>query len=754
MSLQIASPFQQFFDRDGSPLDNGFVYIGTANLNPETNPLTVYFDDALTIPAAQPLRTSNGYIMRNGSPARLYTSQEDFSLTVREKNGVLVYAVADATSLSNLQAQLAAGSGSSMVGYNQGSAGAVNRTVQSRLRDFVSFKDFGAAGDGVADDTAEVLLALNSGARVVDGGGLTYRITAPIAPSSQGILIQNATLDFSDVPDQPGSPDRLLRFSGSMGTASNLSADALAGAFVLTVGSTAGFVADGYGWLSSNTIFESGQAVILGQIVKIKSVDSATQLTLYEDVLYDFTTAATAKVAPLSMKKNIKFQNVKFVGANAFTQSVLDFDMCADVEVTGCTFEFCDYVACRISRTVNFSADNCTVRYARAVGTSYGFAIGNGAYSVKIANSYGEDLRHFVTVGDNDGVNLFVTVTGCHVSACQDAGIDSHSAGDFMVIDGNTIEGSSFDSGQLDGIIFQGLNCVITNNIVVGARRHSIFYQCLPDIGTGSVVISGNQIRNAGGAASTENAIYAVAQPGAGGSSIDGVTISNNVISGVSNQDITVYALSANVRNVAITGNVVNDNSDVFCCLLRADAGYSLEDFTVTGNIFKTSGVSNIYLQGETAPNILNGAISGNVIKGGTNGIRMLQTQNVVETGNYNTGVTRKVFVDAGSSNITMDRRTSSVVTMINSTYIVLDQDEYLIANRAGTTTVTLPGAATWPGRELRIKTIQAQAVDSASSNVAPIGDSVVGTSILPATDGAWALLKSDGTNWIIMQRG
>jgi hypothetical protein len=41
-----------------------------------------------------------------------------------------------------------------VVSYTQGGSGAVSRTVQSRLRDFVSVKDFGAVGDGVTDDTS------------------------------------------------------------------------------------------------------------------------------------------------------------------------------------------------------------------------------------------------------------------------------------------------------------------------------------------------------------------------------------------------------------------------------------------------------------------------------------------------------------------------------------------------------------------------------------------------------------------------
>jgi hypothetical protein len=77
--------------------------------------------------------------------------------------------------------------------------------------------------------------------------------------------------------------------------------------------------------------------------------------------------------------------------------------------------------------------------------------------------------------------------------------------------------------------------------------------------------------------------------------------------------------------------------------------------------------------------------------------------------------------------------------------------ENYVINNRAATNTATLPAASSWTGREVFMKTIQAQAVVSASSNVVPSTSATAGTAILPATDGAWALLVSDGTNWVIV---
>ena len=74
-----------------------------------------------------------------------------------------------------------------------------------------------------------------------------------------------------------------------------------------------------------------------------------------------------------------------------------------------------------------------------------------------------------------------------------------------------------------------------------------------------------------------------------------------------------------------------------------------------------------------------------------------------------------------------------------------------IIVNQAGSTTVTLPAASGFPGREVLFKTIQAQTLVSNASNVIPRVGGGAGTAILPATDGAWALLISNGTNWEIM---
>ena len=89
-TIEVNPPYPTFASSDGQPLENGYIWIGAVNLNPQTNPISVYFDDAQTILASQPIRTLNGYPVYNGSPARFFTV-EDYSIQVLDAKGSLVY---------------------------------------------------------------------------------------------------------------------------------------------------------------------------------------------------------------------------------------------------------------------------------------------------------------------------------------------------------------------------------------------------------------------------------------------------------------------------------------------------------------------------------------------------------------------------------------------------------------------------------------------------------------------------------------
>jgi hypothetical protein len=71
--------------------------------------------------------------------------------------------------------------GSNLVGFLQTGSGTVATTVQAKLREFISVKDFGAKGDGVTDDTAGIQAAIYAaeGRTVFFPTGL-YRTTSTL----------------------------------------------------------------------------------------------------------------------------------------------------------------------------------------------------------------------------------------------------------------------------------------------------------------------------------------------------------------------------------------------------------------------------------------------------------------------------------------------------------------------------------------------------------------------------------------------
>lgn len=176
MSIIVETPFQNFTGLDGKPLTNGKVYIGQVGTDPTVlaNQIPVFWDEALTIPASQPLTTNAGYIVRFGTPARVYCAG-NYSISVKNASNVLVYYLADTETVTFVsEGELASSNGASMIGWQQNATGSVLRTVSSRLAETISIYDFGTqaefdidTGPALTEALAFANLNLSTGRRAV-----------------------------------------------------------------------------------------------------------------------------------------------------------------------------------------------------------------------------------------------------------------------------------------------------------------------------------------------------------------------------------------------------------------------------------------------------------------------------------------------------------------------------------------------------------------------------------------------------------
>jgi hypothetical protein len=191
----ILNPIPSYFDTDGTPLQNGFLWFGPVNGNPETTQQAVYWDAALTQPAAQPVRTKNGMPSRNGSPGVLYIGT-DYSQTVKNSKGELVSYLSSSASTTGTPAlangsaanpslafQLSPTTGIFSPGAN---AGGLSANGTERLR-------WTALGVGIGGTPAELLDVFGTtrlrGTLTVTTGGIT--VTAGgVTVAAGGVTVQ------------------------------------------------------------------------------------------------------------------------------------------------------------------------------------------------------------------------------------------------------------------------------------------------------------------------------------------------------------------------------------------------------------------------------------------------------------------------------------------------------------------------------------------------------------------------------------
>lgn len=523
-------PFAKYFDLDGLPLDGGSIYIGQPQQNPETAPITAYWDAAGTQPALQPIKTVNGFIVHNGAIANLYTAGE-YSITVRNRRGELVcYAPSsyDFDSGAILRKDLAdsatTGKGAALIGFDATTLDQVLKSRLGRVVDSITAlraldktkytraftTGYYAAGDGGSSiywyDSTDVASADNGGTVIVatDGGRWKLQVVGKISIKQFGAKGDNIADDTATIQ---------AAITAVSASKAGLYAPGTPNGYKITAPLV--FNARGISFCGDGA--QMTKLIASGNFAAVLSFGAAALVNYISD-LSIIQTGTTTKCVTIGRSTLLRFSGIEFLGNLAGDLVYSNGD---NIDFQNCTFA----PAAATTWAINFDTYNQNCGITNCI-FSAGLGAGNG---VRITNT--------VTPGLNRVEGLRMT-------------------GNWMTMTGNT----SLDIGN-------SLYTSVVGNVFDQAALNAIKISATADL----VQITGNWIGLAAGSAG-----YCINIDSTAGG---GHTISNNILYGGSLGILISATAGARVSDVTITGNVFNNMAN---SALQLDA---VNNCIITGNI-------------------------------------------------------------------------------------------------------------------------------------------------------------------------
>lgn len=752
MAEVIDIPFVVFPDVDGDPLDDGYVYIGETGLNAEVNPINVYWDSALSIPAAQPIRTINGFPSRSGTPARMYVFEPDYSITVRNKNGSFVYSslsntgfslagtspstvanvatmrLIDPASTSRLYLKAHTTEGDEGHGFFRGVTGAAAGTYVDNngtiivptggdgsaawLRDYseaVNVRWFGAVGDGATDDTAAIQAALDA------------------APAGSGVMFPPGDYAISSAIVLPTSYVHLY------GVGQPKIIQQTADTRIFSANGRTGLVfSDLRFYGSSGATSESNAACI--------SFSSCVECTVRNCQFFDFSGAGVRGIdsEEILVESNI-FENAQYVPAITSDISFINSNDCSAISnrcfsggATAINFTTNGNGLCNNPIVSNNQIDGYErygiIFYNNRDGGQTG-GIENGVVSGNIVrNIYGSEQS------SGGGPKSFGA--GIYILC-----------GERVVIDGNTVENTNVDTDAEDLLpgaiaVSNTSAAIISNNSITLPKWDGIHCNDGLQFGDGANAGSVN-FEPYGSLIIANNNIQRVTRVGIKVKSHHNVLIDGNSIYGCGVAGIESAATNANYPALK---NWTISNNTIFSC---ADNAVLLSDLTkavVAGNAIRDNTQEGLFV------NSVDTLISNNVITGNlTRGVDLRSTgSGSVMNGNVITGngtgiVGSHVWIDGGDNvikgNTTDFGGTGVYRTLANSaTPSVLGGRVF---TTGGTTTITdfTDGVI---GQVITIKSEHSVTITNAAGGIRLAGS----TNFTMASGDTLTLIKTTAALW------